>query len=210
MSESPEAIVKRVFLKPLSVRYAVPDRYSDQSAAAEDYINALLGYAEPVLAETLRRIIATRRYPDWPSVPEIVEIAEAVRAAVASRSGGAGVSRAAFANARGRQYADWIMGQMRFQHVRDAWHGGYFREMREFLAAEAIGQILRGWENPKVEIPREMIDQWRSEANAAVERWQRTNARDARRMSESDRVRTLADALGATIRAHALPSEAAE
>lgn len=210
MSESPVSIVKRVFLGPLSVRYAVPERYSDQSAAAEDYIRALIPYAEPVLEETLRRVISTRRYPDWPSIPEVLEIADAVRAAFAARSGDKGETRIAFANTRGRQYAEWTMNQMRFQHVRDAWHGGYFREMRTYIEAEAVGQVLRGFENPKVDVPREMIEDWRARSAAAMERWEKAHAKDGRRMAESNRVRSLADALGVTVRAHAAPPQAAE
>ena len=78
--------------------------------------------------------------------------------------------RAAYASERGPGYARWYMEQMRFPHVAAAWAGGYFREMRDYLTREASLQALNGWDQPKVEIPRELIDGWRASADAAKAR----------------------------------------
>lgn len=170
---SPEKIVIDAFLAPLSARFAVRAQYASAEIARGDYAEALAQFPQPVLSGAARRFTLEWRYREMPSIPECVEMCENVardlRAAEGARITPQG--RAPYANARGRQYADWIMNRMDFPHVRDAWHGGYFREMREYIATEAVRQVLNGWDQPKVEVPREKIEEWRERSRAADNRW---------------------------------------
>jgi hypothetical protein len=170
---SPEQTVISEFLSPIAARFTLPERYASQDIAKGDYAEALARFPRPVLAGAARRFAVEWRYREMPSIPECVEMCENVardlRAAEGARITPQG--RAPYANARGRQYAEWIMNRMDFPHVRDAWHGGYFREMREYIATEAVRQVLNGWDQPKVEVPREKIEEWRERARAADDRW---------------------------------------
>lgn len=170
---SPEKIVIDAFLAPLSARFAVRAQYATPEIAKGDYAEALTEFPQPVLAGAAKRFIREWRYREMPSIPECVEMCENVAREIRAAEGASVTpqGRAPYANARGRQYADWTMEQMHFQHVRDAWGGGYFREMREYIATEAVRQILNGWDQPKVEVPREKIDEWRERTKAAEARW---------------------------------------
>lgn len=79
-------------------------------------------------------------------------------------------SRAAYANARGPSYARWYMEQMRFPEVAAAWAGGYYREMRLYLTEKATRQVLDGLDQPRVEIPRELIAGWAATSDTAKAR----------------------------------------
>lgn len=168
MSETKSEMIRRVLIKPMMARYRLPDRFSSVEAGIEDYTEAMLPFREDAIAEGFRRVKIHHEYPWWPDLPKLVSSVRTA-ASEASVRGEAGSSeRAAIvarANARGPSYARWYMGQMGWPHVKAAWSGGYFREMRDYLAAAAMRQILDGANEPHVEVPDEMISRWAAAAH---------------------------------------------
>lgn len=169
MSETKAEMIARVLIGPMMARYRVPDRFRDNAAAVEDYTEAMVPFCEQAIADGLKAVKIGHEYPWWPDLPKLVSAVRAAQSAISERTGVGSSERAAViarANARGPSYARWYMDQMHWLHVAAAWNGGYFREMRGYISAQAARQILNGADEPHVEVPREMIDAWAEKARA--------------------------------------------
>lgn len=170
MPETKAEMIIRVLIRPMKARFRVPDRYSDQDAATEDYIEAMLPFSEAAIAEGFRRIKLVHEYPSWPDLPKLVATVRVAASEIAVRGDAGSSDRRVVvtrANVRSREYARWYMEQMRWPHVDAAWKGGYWREMREYIQRQAARQILDGAAEPHVEVPQDKIDAWAELAHRA-------------------------------------------
>lgn len=193
--ETKAEMIQRVLIQPMMARYRLPDRFSSVEAAIEDYTEAMVPFCEQAIADGFRRAKSDHEYPWWPDLPKLLASVRIAASEISVRDGVGSTERAAViarANARGPAYARWYMDQLRWQHVAAAWTGGYFREMREYISAQAVRQILDGSAEPHVEVPREQIEAW-------SERAKRTGGGGG--MSRENR--EVADRLIASIRAKA-------
>lgn len=64
----------RDFMHPLMQHFPMPEQVTDKALFYRPYVEALGGYSEKVLMESVKRIIATRKFPTFPLLAECIEM----------------------------------------------------------------------------------------------------------------------------------------